>query len=153
MRPAHSSSFVSVEYSLNAVQYKLLLRKPSSVCLCLCMCAWFLLYVYNKMLAGNSHWALWHYKMQAQGLRSPILAGDVKKHQVVSRCDRNKLIPHETPQRPWQILETDLLSWHRHVFLIVTDYSRLGSGTTTIHKGNHCDSIHSVYSGQTWDSR
>ncbi|MGH0170178.1 UNVERIFIED_CONTAM: hypothetical protein FKN15_058554 [Acipenser sinensis] len=58
------------------------------------------------------------------------MSGDIE--DTVSRCDiclqhrnsqqKETLVPHEIPERPWQILGTDLFSWHGSDYLLIVDY-------------------------------
>lgn len=77
------------------------------------------------------HFGIEKCKLRARELLFwPGMTKDIER--VVSKCDvcqthrntqqKETLMPHETPQRPWQILGTDLFSWHGKDHLIVTDY-------------------------------
>ena len=77
-----------------------------------------------------------HFGMEKCKLRArellfwPGMNKDIER--VVSKCSiclthrntqqKETLMPHETPERPWQILGTDLFSWHGRDFLIIVDY-------------------------------
>lgn len=77
------------------------------------------------------HFGIEKCKLRARELLFwPRMTKDIER--VVSKCNtcltnrnsqqKETLVPHETPDRPWQILATDLFAWHGRDYLIIVDY-------------------------------